>query len=65
MQPCSPGFCFQASAVGSELTCFGECVAARYLRGRPVADVDLPADGSDIEPAPESAAQLLCPGWTT
>jgi hypothetical protein len=53
-----------ASAVGSELTCYGECVASRYLRGRPVADVDLPADGSDIEPAPETWAQLTCPEWT-
>jgi hypothetical protein len=61
-------------------SCAGECLVALSMAGRFIADVPAPElfgeglpaavadiepdDGSDIELAPESWAQLTCPDWT-
>lgn len=64
----------------TEHRCARECLVALTMAGRFVNDVPAPElfgegditapaevepdDGSDIEPAPESWAQLTCPDWT-
>lgn len=73
---CPPGRCLEAEAVGVVgYGCARGCLVEHSLAGRFVEDVPAPElfgegvastpDGADdIEPAPESWAQLACPDWT-